>query len=51
MMENLVDIEVSEYGTIVEEIELIYTVTGFRHRLLVHHFGEGFFRSVPLGPN
>jgi hypothetical protein len=50
-MENLVDIEVSEYETIFEEIERICTMTGFRYRLLVHHIGEGFFRSVPLGPD
>ena len=51
MIENLVDIEVSQYGTIFEEIERICTMTGFRYRLLIHHIGEGFFRSVPLGPN
>ena len=51
MIENLVDIEVSQQCTIFEEIVLICTMTGFRHRLLVHHIGEGFFRSVPLGAN
>ncbi len=48
MMENLLDIEVTEYGTIIEEIELICCMTGFRRRFLVHHIGEGFFRSVEL---
>ena len=46
----MIDIEVSEeYGTVTEEIELICTMTGFRRRFLVHHIGEGFFRSVELG--
>ena len=49
MMERLVDIEITEYGTITEEIELICTMTGFRCRFLIHHLGEGFFRSVELG--
>jgi hypothetical protein len=52
MLERLIDIEVSEeYGTVTEEIELICTMTGFRRRFLVHHIGEGFFRSVELGPS
>ena len=48
MLERLVDIEVSEDGTVTEEIELICCMTGFRSRFLVHHIGEGFFRSVEL---
>ncbi len=51
MLERLLDIEVSEHGTVTEEVELICTMTGFRHRLLVHYIGEGFFRSVDLGPS
>ena len=51
MLEKLLDIEVSDHGTVTEEIELICTMTGFRRRLLVHHIGEGFFRSVDLGPS
>ena len=47
-MERLLDIEVTEYGTVTEEIELICCMTGFRRRWLVHHLGEGFFRSVEL---
>jgi hypothetical protein len=43
MMENLVDAEVTRYGTIIEEIELICTMTGFRRRLLVEHSGDGFY--------
>ncbi len=50
MLERLLDIEITEYGTIFEEIELICCMTGFRQRLLVHHIGEGFFRSLELEP-
>ena len=49
MLERLIDVEVSEYGAVTEEIELICTMTGFRRRFLVHHIGEGFFRSIELG--
>ena len=48
MIERLVDMEVNQDGTVTEEIELICTMTGFRRRFLVHHIGEGFFRSVEL---
>jgi hypothetical protein len=51
MFERLLDIEITEYGTVTEEIELICTMTGFRSRFLVHHLGEGFFRSVELAPS
>jgi len=51
MMERLLDIEITEYGTVTEEFELICTMTGFRSRFLIHHLGEGFFRSVALGPS
>ena len=49
MMERLLDVEVTAYGTIIEEIELICTMTGFRRRFLVEHIGGGFYRSVELG--
>ncbi len=51
MLQRLLDIEVIEDGTVIEELELICTMTGFRRRLLVHHIGEGFFRSVELAPS
>ncbi len=51
MLERLLDIEVSQNGTVTEEIELICTMTGFRRRFLVHHLGEGFYRSAELGPS
>ena len=44
----MVDIEVSEDGTVTEEIELICCMTGFRRRFVVHHIGERVFRSVEL---
>jgi hypothetical protein len=48
MMERLLQIEVTEHGTIFEEIELICIMTGFRRRVLIHHIGEGFSRSFEL---
>ena len=51
MLERLLDIEVGEHGSVTEKIELICTMTGFRLRFLVHHIGEGFFRSAELGPS
>jgi hypothetical protein len=48
VLERLVDIEVSEDGTVTEEIELICCMTGFRRGFVVHHLGERFFRSVEL---
>ena len=51
MLERLLDVEASEHGTLTEEKELICTMTGFRRRLLVHHIGERFFRSVELEPS
>jgi hypothetical protein len=51
MLERLLDIEVDERGGMTEEIELICTMTGFRLRFMIHHIGEGFFRSVELGPS
>jgi hypothetical protein len=51
MLERLLHTEVSEYGTVTEEIELICTMTGFRRRFLVHHIGERFFRSIELEPS
>jgi hypothetical protein len=50
MLERLIDIEVSEYGAVTEEIELVCTMTGFRRRFLVHYIGEGLFRSMELEP-
>lgn len=51
MLERLLEIEVSDYGSVTEEIELICTMTGFRRRFVVHYIGERLFRSVELGPS
>jgi hypothetical protein len=42
-MERLIDAEVTERGTILEKLEIVYAMTGFRLRLLVEHLG-------PTGP-
>jgi hypothetical protein len=49
-MERLLDIEATRYGTIIEEIEIICCMTGFRRRFLVEHIGDGFYRSVEFTP-
>ena len=48
MMERLVDIEVTPYGTIIEELEVICTMTGFRRRVLIEHSVEGLSRSLEV---
>ena len=48
MLERLVDVEITRYGTIIEEIELICTMTGFRRRFLVEHTVDGLRRSVEV---
>ncbi len=48
MMERLVDIEITEYGTIVEEVMLICTMTGFRRRVVVEHTVQGLSRSLEV---
>ncbi len=48
MMERLVDIEITEYGTIVEEVMLICTMTGFQRRVVVEHTVEGLSRSLEV---
>jgi hypothetical protein len=48
MMERLVDIEITEYGTILEEVMLICTMTGFRRRVVVEHTVEGLSRSLEV---
>jgi hypothetical protein len=48
MMERLVDIEITEYGTILEEVMLFCTMTGFRRRVVVEHTVEGLSRSLEV---
>ena len=50
MLETLIGVDVTAHGTIIEELEVVCCMTGFRTRLLVEHLGEGFFRSIELGP-
>ena len=50
MLEKLLDVGVTEYGTIIEKIELICCMTGFRRRVLVEHTVGGFHRFVELEP-
>jgi hypothetical protein len=51
LTERVLDIELTEYGRIMEDIELICCMTSFRRRLLVHHIGERFYWSVELEPS
>jgi hypothetical protein len=48
MLERSLDIEVTRYGTIIEDVEIICTMTGFRRRFLVEHLDDRFFRSVEV---
>ncbi len=48
MLEKLLDIEVTAYGTIIEEVEIFCCMTGASRRFLVHHIGEGFYQSVEV---
>jgi hypothetical protein len=50
MLERLIDVEVTGHGTILEELEIVCCMTGFRLRLLVEHLGDGSCHSVELGP-
>ena len=47
-MEILMDAEVTPSGTIVEEVMLICTMTGFRRRVVVEHTVEGLRRSLEV---
>ena len=47
-IEILLDVEVTRYGTIIEEVEVICTMTGFRRRVLVEHTVEGMRRSIEV---
>lgn len=49
-LERLIGVEVTGRGTILEELEIVCSMTGFRMRLLVEHLGKGSYRSIELGP-
>ena len=47
-VEILMDVEVTPCGTIIEEVQVICTMTGFRRRVLVEHTIEGLRRSLEV---
>jgi len=47
-IEILRDVEVTPYGTIIEEVEIVCTMTGFRRRVLVEHTVKRVRRSVEV---
>lgn len=47
-IEILKDVEVTPYGTIIEEVQMICTMTGFRRRVLIEHTIEGLCRSLEV---
>ena len=47
-VEILIDVEVTPYGTIIEEVQIICTMTGFRRRVVVEHTVEGLSRSLEV---
>ena len=49
-MQRLIAVEVTEHGTVIEELEVVCPMTGFRLRLLVEYLGDGIYRSTYLGP-
>jgi hypothetical protein len=49
-IERLIDVEVTAHATILEELEVVCCMTGFRLRLIVEHLVEGAYRTFLLGP-
>jgi hypothetical protein len=47
-IEILKEVEVTPYGTIIEEVQIICTMTGFRRRVLIEHTIEGLCRSLEV---
>lgn len=45
-IEILKELTVTEFGTVIEEIEVICTMTGYRELFIIHHLGDGYFQSV-----
>ena len=50
MMERLLDIKITQNGMIIEEIEIVCTMTGFRLHMLVEHLTDGSYCAFELGP-
>jgi hypothetical protein len=49
MLERVLEIRFTRYGTILEELEIICRMTGFRRRVLVEYMADGTYCSVDLG--
>jgi hypothetical protein len=49
-MERLLDVEVTAHGTIIEELEVVCPMTGFRQGVLVEHLADRSHRTFWLGP-
>ncbi len=50
MLERVVGIRFARYGTILEELEVVCCMTGFRLRVLVEYTADGSCRLEDLGP-
>jgi hypothetical protein len=48
-LEKVLNIWFTSYGTILEELEIICCMTGFRRRVLVEYIGDGSYHCVDLG--
>jgi len=46
MLENVIDIRVTSYGTIVEEVEIFCRMTGCKRHLLMEYTVDGLYRTV-----
>jgi hypothetical protein len=49
-IEKLIDLKITEHGAIIEEVEIICCMMGFRLRLLVEHSADGAYRPIKLEP-
>ena len=49
-MMRLIDIEITSYGTIFAELEIMCCITGFRQHLLVKRLSDGSYHVANLGP-
>lgn len=50
MMERLIEVEVTTHATIIETLEIVCPMTGFKVRLSVEHRLDGSFRTLELRP-
>lgn len=47
-IELLHELIVDEDGTLIEEIIVVCTMTGYREKFIIHHLGDGYFQSVSV---